>query len=454
MSPAGVLDRLAAELDGSLVRPGDDAWDTARQAWNLTVDQRPAAVVLAHSVGDVQATVRAARELGLGVAPQSTGHNAQPIGELSDTILLKTSAMRDVHVDADNLIARVGAGATWGDVTSAAAEHGLAALAGTASDVGVAGYTLGGGLSWLGRTHGLAANSVTSMDVVTADGEQRRIDGENDAELFWALRGGGGSYAVVTALEFRLLALREVYAGALFFPITRAEEVLQAWREWLPSVPDAVTSCGRLVKFPPLPELPPHLSGQAYVLIEAACILEPPAADELLEPLRALGPAIDTFQPTPIGELAALHMDPPGPVPGQGEGLLIADLPADAVTTFVRFAAPEIPLLSLELRHLGGAFTPGRVQAGAVDGIDAAFAMYAAGIAPSPEAVQAVRAALDDTQRALAPWASGYAHANFAEIRKSGSALYDPDTLRRLQAVKAAYDPADTIRANHPVSPA
>lgn len=445
------LDRLATDLDGTLVRPGDPTWDAARQAWNVAVDQNPVAVVLAGSVRDVQATVLAARELGVRVAPQSTGHNAPPLGPLTDTILLKTSALRGVHVDPDAQVVRAEAGAMWMDVTPAAAKHGLAALAGSAPDVGVAGYTLGGGLSWLGRAKGLAANSVRALEVVTADGALRRVDAEHDADLFWALRGGGGSFAVVTALEFALYPISEVHAGVLFFPIERAEEVLQAWREWVPTLPDEVTSIGRLLKFPPLPELPPHLSGQAFVVVEAACLLDAAAADELLAPLRALGPALDTFRPTPIEELSALHMDPPGPVPGHGDGLLLHDLPAAAVTAFARFASPDVPLLSLELRHLGGALTPGRVAGGAVDSIDGAFALFAVGITPDAEAAKAVRAAVVAVQHALAPWSNGRAYVNFAEARKSGSALFGAAAFRRLQEVKAAYDPADLVRANHPV---
>ncbi|HVU93397.1 MAG TPA: FAD-binding protein [Jatrophihabitans sp.] len=453
-STTPVLDRLAVDLDGTLVRPTDPGWDTARLAWQLATDQRPAAVVLAASVRDVQATVLAAAELGLRVAPQGTGHNAAPLGELTDTILLKTSALRGVQIDAEARIARAEAGAMWLDVTPLAAKHGLAGLAGSASDVGVVGYTLGGGLSWLGRTYGLAANSVVAMEVVTADGRLRRIDAGSDPELFWALRGGGGSYAIVTAIEFRLYPVAEVYAGVLFFPITRAEEVLQAWREWLPSVPDTVSSVGRLLKFPPLPDLPPHLSGQAYVVVEAACMLPADEAEELLAPLRALGPAIDTFRVTPVEELAALHMDPDGPVPGSGDGLLLAELPAEAVRAVARFAAPDVPLLSVEVRHLGGALTPGRTAAGAVDGIAGGFAFFAVGIAPTPEAMRAVQASVVAAQHALAPWSASRCYANFAESRKTGAALFGADTHRRLQSVKAAYDPADLIRANHPVTPA
>ncbi|SQD99580.1 Mitomycin radical oxidase (fragment) [Parafrankia sp. Ea1.12] len=225
---ASALDLLATDLDGSLLRPGDTGWDAARQAWHLAVDQRPTAVVVAASVRDIVMVVNIARMLGLRVAAQSTGHNAGPMGDLAGSILLRTSAMRGVHIDARARLARVEAGAQWADVTTAAGEHGLAALAGSAPDVGVAGYTLGGGLSWLGRSHGLAANSVVAIEVVTADGALRRVDPDHDPDLFWALRGGGGSFGVVTALEFRLYPITQVYAGVLFFPAERAVEVLRA----------------------------------------------------------------------------------------------------------------------------------------------------------------------------------------------------------------------------------
>ncbi|MDT4893540.1 MAG: hypothetical protein QOE97_2575 [Pseudonocardiales bacterium] len=449
------LDDLAARLDGGLARAGDPSWDAARQSWHLAVDQRPSAVVVARSVADVVATVCTARALGLRVAAQATGHNAGPMGPLDGTILLKTSAMRGVTIDPEARFARVEAGALWMDVTGLAAKHGLAALAGSAADVGVVGYTLGGGLSWLGRSHGLAANSVLAAEVVTADGRLHTVDAEHDPDLFWALRGGGGSFAVVTALTFRLFPIEEVHAGVLFFPLERAAEVLHAYREWVQDVPDSVTSVGRLLRFPPLPDLPDFLRGQSFAVVEAACQLPQDEADALLAPLRELGPAIDTFRPTPMPELALLHMDPDGPVPGFGDGLLISAATGEAIDAMLAAAGPETdaPLLSVELRHLGGALTPGRMTGGAVTGLDAQFAMFAVGIAPSEEAAAAVRESVDAVQCALAPWATGGAYVNFAERRKADTALFGA-SARRLREVKAAYDPADVIRGNHAVRPA
>ena len=446
------LDALATDLDGTLTRPGDPTWDAARQAWHLELDQRPLAVVQAGSVRDVVTTVNAARAMGVRVAPQSTGHNAAPLGDLGEAILLKTAALNAVTIDPVRRIARVEAGAWWAHVTQAAAEHGLAALAGSSPDVGVAGYTLGGGLSWLARSHGLAANSVTALDVVTADGILRRVDEQHEAELFWALRGGGGSFGVVTALELRLYPITEVHAGTLFFPAERAAEVLHAWRAWLPSVPESVTTVGRILQFPPLPDLPPMLAGHSFVVVEACCQLDQEDADRLLAALRELGPVMDTFATIPITELQHLHRDPPGPVPGFGDGALLGKLTPAAIEAFVSAVLPG-PLLSAELRQLGGALAPGRQSGGAVDSLDAEFALFAVGMTPSEEAHHAVRTAVAAVQYAVSGWSTGDHYANFSESPKPGQRLFGHRTWDQLRGIKTVYDPTDLIKANHPVPP-
>ena len=201
------------ELDTEVRTPSDSDWDEARAAWNLSVDQRPEAVAFPRSAEEVAAVAAAARERGLRVTAQATGHGATPLGSLEGTVLIKTERMRGASVDAAAQVARVEAGAQWMDVVPLAAEHGLAGLSGSAPDVGVVGYTLGGGQGWLGRTYGLAANSVTAVDIVLADGRRVRADAENERDLFWAVRGGGGSFAIVTALEFRLYPVATLFAG-------------------------------------------------------------------------------------------------------------------------------------------------------------------------------------------------------------------------------------------------
>jgi FAD/FMN-containing dehydrogenase len=439
--------------DELIVLPHDPSWNQARLAWNLSADQRPAAVALPETAEDVVAVVRWARERGLRIAPQGTGHNALPLGSLAHTVLLKTERMRHVEIDPQARSARVDAGVLWGEVTDAAAEHGLAALAGSSPDVGVVGYSLGGGISWLARKHGLAANNVTAVELVNAEGELIRADADTHADLFWALRGGGGSFGVVTALEFRLFPITHVHAGVLFFPLERGSEVLHAWRRWVDDVPEEVTSVGRFLRFPPIPDVPEPLRGKSFAVVEATSLLDEAKTDELLRPLRELGPVMDTFATVPAQELKHLHMDPPHPVPGAGDGMILADLDEAAIGELVRAAGPDVqsPLLSIEVRHLGGALDRTEPGAGALATMEGQFAMFAVGITPTPELDAAVKAHVEIVLAALAPWDSGRMYLNFAEKRRRGEELFGDLTYRRLQTVKAAVDPDDVFRSNHPV---
>jgi FAD/FMN-containing dehydrogenase len=450
------LRALDAAIAGSVVAPGDDAWDDARAAWNLTVDQRPAAVVLPQSADDVARIVDFARERRLRVAPQGTGHSAATLEDrLGGSLLLRTDRMRAVQIDPDSRRARVEAGALWIDVTTPAAEHGLAALAGSSPDVGVVGYTLGGGISWFSRRYGLAANHVTAIEVVTADGRRLRASGEEHAELFWALRGGGGSFAVVTAIEIELLPIREVYAGAMFWPQERAREVLQAWREWtLKELPDEIISVGRILNPPPIDEVPELVRGRRFVVVEAMYLGEEAEGAALLEPLRGLGPEIDTFATIPAVALSHLHMDPEHPVPGKGDGMLIDSVAAEMIDAFVQASTGEAgsALLSAELRQLGGAIARPAPEHGATGSIGAPYAMYTVGAVPVPELLPVVEKQVEGVTDALAPYDAGHGYLNFSERDVHARTLYRTEyAYRRLRAVKARYDAGDVIQSNHPI---
>ena len=441
---------LRHRIAGDVVTPEDANWDEARQAWNLAVDQRPVAVVLAETADDVVATIEEARAAGLRVAPQGTGHNAAPLGELSGTILLRTSRMRGVEIDPAAQIARVEAGVIWIEVVEAAAEHGLAALAGSSPDVGVVGYTLGGGLSWLARKYGFAANQVTAVELVTADGRFVRADRENEPDLFWAIRGGGGSFGVVTALEFRLFPLTGVYAGVMFWPVERATEVLNAWREWVETVPDELTSVGRILQFPPLPDIPEPLRGGSFVVVEAIYVGDEAEGEELIAPFRALEPTLDTVATVPMPALGHLHMDPETPVPGAGEGMLLSDFTAEAVDAVVESSVGS-SLISVEVRHLGGAIGRPSPQHGAVSHVDADFLLFGVGITPGPEAHAAVLADVERLIGAMAPWDSGSMYLNFSEVDLNQGSRWTEQAFHRLRRIKARYDAGDVIRSNHPV---
>ncbi len=340
------------------------------------------------------------------------------------------------------------------EVTQAAAEHGLAALAGSSPDVGVVGYSLGGGLSWLARKHGLATNSITAVELVTADGRLVRADADNEPELFWAVRGGGGNFGVVTSIDFRLYPITEVYAGWLIWPLERATEVLTAWQEWTETVPDEMTSVGRLLNIPPLPEVPEPLRGRSVVVVEAIYIGDEAEGAELLAPLRALGPEIDTVAIMPASALQTLHMDPEEPVPGIGDGMMLDRLTPEAIAKLVDVVGPDSPLLSVEVRHLGGELGRTSPDNGVLASLEAEYLMFAVGLPMTVEIGEAIERDVALIQRALARWDASRMYLNFAEQPRSGLSLFGEDGYARLRRVKTEIDPDNLFHANHQVEPA
>ena len=451
-------DRSMTSMNGTFLTPEDDGFDSARQAWNLAVDQRPAAVAYAEDAGDVAAAVRLAAERGLRVAVQGTGHAAAPMGDLDGTLLLKTMRMTGLEVDPRARRARVEAGVLWGDVAVAAAEHGLVALHGSSPDVGVVGYTLGGGLGWLARRHGLACNRVVAAEIVTADGELRRVGPDQEPDLFWALRGGGGAFGAVTALEFELLPLTEVYAGWLVWDADAAGEVVHAFREWSQDASREITTSLRFLHLPPFPEVPEPLRDRPVIAIDGAYLgLEADGA-ELLRPLRDVAAPLvmDTWATIPAAGLVRLHGDPEQPVPVLGDGFQVPALTPEAADAFIEVGGPGSgnPLLMLELRQLSGALAEPPGGAGALSALPAEFALFGVGIVMGPEMAQAIGAHLERVKGTMAPWSAGV-YLNFCETRGGGAPrAFDEETYARLCDIKARYDEGDLFRSNHPLEPA
>ena len=450
---------VGAQLDpgptGTILFPGDPGWDEARTPWVVNVDQKPAAVAVVRSVPDVSVVVASAARSELRVIAQGTGHGALQVGSLSRTVLVRTTALNDVEVDPTERKAWAGSGAEWQTVTAAAAEHGLAVQAGSAADVGIAGFLLSGGISWLARSRGLAVNDVVRLEVVGADGTSRIVDQDHEPDVFWALRGGGGGFGVVTAFELRLYSQPTVSAGTLFFPMPRAGEVLHAWRRWTHTVSNRTMTCGRLLQPPPLPEVPHHLRGRALVAVEVAHQGDLAELDATIAPLRDLRPVIDTITEIPTARLAELHMDPPGPTPCRGNGMLLNDVPPPAIDALVGCAGhgSGSPLLSVELRHLGGAVAQRPAYAGAIGHFDAEFVMYAVGVTPDAAATAKVDAHVQLVERTLGPWAASIHYANFDEHSAGGrDRFHDRATLERLQAVKSRVDPTGVFTSGHPVT--
>jgi hypothetical protein len=425
-----------------LIESGDPRWDTARAAWNLAVDQRPGACATPASAEEAAAAVRAAADRGLRVVVQNTGHAAGRIPIDERALLLRTGGLDRVEVDPGARVARIGGGVQWGAVMAAASEHGLAPAAGSSPLVGAVGYLIGGGHGWLASRHGLGANDLLAVDVVTADGEIVHLDDEIDAEAMWALRGGGGGWAVVTAAEVGLHPLGGIAGGSLMYPEERAGEVLEAWRGWSAGLPEGVTTIGRVLRFPPVEPVPEPLRGRSFVIVEAVDLDGPERLERLLAPLRELEPAMDTVRPMVGTDLPAVHMDPPEPVPAIGGGMLLGTLPADGLAA-VAAAVTEGPgaaLISAEIRRLGGPVARARAE-GVVCASRAEAALFAVGTAASPELAADSKAGVDAVRAAAGPLAAGHGMPNLAAESDPMASIFPPDDLARLTAVADRFDP-------------
>jgi FAD binding domain len=442
-------------ITGRVATAADGDWDDARQAWNLTADQQPTAVAFVDGPGDVSAVLRYAANNGLRVNAQGTGHGAAPLGSLEETILIRTTGMKDIEVDGAAGTARIEAGVVGEELGAAAHAHGRCSQPGSSPNVGTIGYTLGGGLGWLGRRHGFACNLVRAIELVTADGEQRRVDADHEPDLFWALRGGGGGYAIVTALEVDLLPVSEAYAGALIFPAELGADAVRAYRDWAAALPDEVTSRGRFLRPPPMPDVPEPLRDRPLWTVTAACIGSREVGERHVAPLRDLGePIMDTFDQIPPAGLSRINMDPEPPTPALGHHVVLRELTDEAIDALVGVVGPEAgsPLLLTDLGQLGGALGRPAEGGGALSKLDAEFVMFGAGIPTTPELGEAIPGSLDRLHDAMEPWLAEGGYFNFAERSCDVDALLPPETCERLGEVKRRWDPDGLIHANHAVS--
>lgn len=443
---------LRTALGDRVVLAGDPGYDDARRPWNVAIDQRPFAVARPASASDVVDVVRAATASGLRVAAQSTGHAAGALAgtDLSETVIVNLSALRGVTVDPAARTARVLGGSQWNDVLAVAAAHGLTALHGSAGDVSVVGYSLSGGISFYARQHGLGVGAVRSVDVVTADGSLVHASADENAELFWALRGGAGAFGVVVAVELDLLPYADVFAGMLLWDAAHAGEVGRAWAEWTATAPESATTTFRVMNFPPMPELPPFLSGRSVAVIDGALLETDAEASALLAPLRALQPELDTFARIPAAALVAVHMDPPGPTPAVSAHSVLTALPIDAVDAFV--AAASAPgLFIAELRHIGGALARPAEGGGAVSSLAGDYLAHAIAVVPVPEAFEPADAAVRAGVAVLDDWRGDGLALTFVDSATADRAPGFGASLERLRTLKRELDPTDVFAAAQPV---
>ena len=407
---------LSAQMTGRVVTPSDPDYDAVRQVFNLTADLHPAAVALPRDASDVIAAVDYARANGLRVAPQATGHNGAAFGSLDDALLVDVRELQEISIDIAARRVRVGAGVKWERVVPQLSEHGLGALHGSSPDVGVTGYTLGGGLGWLARRHGLAADSVLRARVVTANGDLITADPDRHADLFWALRGGGGSFGVVTDLEFRLYPVSRVYAGAVTFGRERAAETLTCYRRWSEQVPDEMSTAILLGR-------------DGTLTVKAMYAGDPADGRRLLEPLFAVAGAArsDTMR---VVDYARAAM---GGTPART---------FDQVRTLddgLLSALVDEPGTTVEIRHWGGRIAR---DTGAAAHRDAPFSVIL-DAAPSAR----VTAALGGS-------GIGSSFLNFLSDPSRVATAFTPANWAALCRVKAAYDPDAFFGAGLTIPPA
>ncbi len=446
------LDELRRSLTGPVLVPGDPGYDEEVATFNLAVRHRPEVVVAALGPRDVVAAVSWAARRGLPLAVHATGHGAiRPVEGAA--VLVTTGGMSSVSVDAERRLARVTGGARWAEVLAAAEPHGLTAVTGSSTGVGVIGFCLGGGLGPLSRRYGFGADRVRSLELVTADGRLRRVDASTEADLFWAVRGGKGNFGVVTALEVELVPVPTLHAGALVFAGESAASVLHSFRTWSATLPETASTSVALVNLPPLPTVPEPLRGQYVVMLRFALDGTDEEAAGLLAPMREAGTVlVDGVSRIPSSMVDVIHQDPTDPMPTWEKGSLVRELPAPAVEAILEAAGPgrSPELVMVELRLMGGAVARPAAPPNAVPGREGAYSLFTLGVL-APPVGPAVVAAGERVHAATAPWSTGTALATLvgdatpAEL----AALWQPEDHARLLRVKHAVDPDNLFRFGH-----
>ncbi|RKT19432.1 FAD binding domain-containing protein [Streptomyces sp. 1114.5] len=449
------------ESEQAVALPGEPAFAAASAVFNLAAPVRPAAAVTVRTVEQVRAALRHAERLGQWVRVHTTGHASSSARPMDRSLLIRTEPAGPVEVDPVARTARIPAGTRWGEVVEAAAKFGLAAPHGSSPTVGVVGYLLRGGISFYGRRAGLAVNSVRVVELVTPDGEFRRVSASEDPELFWALRGGGGGLGIVTAIELGLFPAARVVTGAAFWPAAHGPELLSRWLRWSRGAPEAVTTVFRVMNLPKVPEIPSALTA-GPVVCAAGVVLAPAEEDltdaegqaaDLLGPLRAVAdPVLDTWCTTTPPAVVRTHMDPTDPVPVLGDHLLLSDLGEEGAEAFLRVLGEGSgsPLVNAELRQLGGALAVPDPDGGALSHLDAAFAFTAGGLALDPAASAAVRAHCAKARAALAPWDTGRTAPTLVERLEQPQRHLSAAEVERVDAVRRRVDPAGRLRHDVP----
>ena len=426
------LGRLADVIRGRIWFPGDPDFDRAHRPWNLAVEQAVHAVVEAADAEDVADLVAFARDNGLEVATQPSGHGAT--GRATGAILLRTTLLDTITVDAEAMTATIGAGVRSGDLQRAAAAHGLTALPGSSPVVTVVGAALGGGLSWFGRAFGWIADSILAADVVMADGTARHVSAESDPEMLWALRGGGGDLVIVTSLQLRLRPAPALFGGRQLWSASHATQVAQAYRTMTATAPESLTLWLELLHFP---------GGEPMIAIDSTYLGDAGEARDLMSATDALpAPLSDTRAAMSVAEIGTITAEPTDPGPGQSRGELLTRLDESDLAALL--ADPIVPLMTVQIRHLGGALaSPSDSPHGA---LGEPYAVYLFGVPTTAQLVDQIAAKQASVAGALPT--SGRKPMTFLNPSETLSDALAPEAIGRLARLKDAVDPDGRIRGN------
>lgn len=448
------VSELQLSVRGPVFTPADPGFAQEVAAFNLSTQHQPDIAFGALDAEDVSEAVKWAAGRGMPVSVQSTGHGAT--NAIQGGLLISTRRMLELSIDPLEKTARVGAGVRWKAVLDLAATFGLMGLCGSTSDVGVVGYTLGGGLPIMGRKYGFASDHVIAFELVTADGTQRRVTKNEDPELFFLLRGGKGNLGIVTAMEFHLLPSQDIFAGGIYFDGGHAAAVLQQFSEWVPTLPSEASASLAFLRLPDMDIIPEPLRGKFVVHLRFAYQGDPEAATQLLEPMRRSAPfmmeATGPLEPT---QFDSIHQDPDQPVPVREHGLLLERLDDSVKVAILRHFGPgvESPVLLAELRLLGGALAKCADGEDSVNGRDAAFSFFMAGMAVPPLA-ELLPVVYDAVHQDLREASSGGTfvnlHGHFVDAEDRERA-WNPSIRERLRKAKVRLDPQNMFSFGHVV---
>lgn len=452
------IEHFTASFRGRIVQPGDDGYDEARIIWNAMIDKKPALIAQCTGVADVISAVNVARETGLLVAVRGGGHNWAGLAACDGGILIDLSPMKGILVDPEACIARVQGGATWGDLDHECCPFGLAVTGGHISTTGVAGLTLGGGIGWLCRKLGLTIDNLLSVDLVTADGRFLRCSADENQDLFWGVRGGGGNFGIATSFTFRLHPISTVVGGLAFWPAEVAPDLLRYYRQYLTSVPDELTTMAAFLVGPPAPFLPASMHGVPLVALGVCYAGDVEEGMRVVQPIKEFGPpGADLIGPMPY-QVHQTLLDPILP-PGLRyyvKSVFLDELEDDAIDTLIdRAGRMTSPLSLATLQHYRGAVSRVDSDATAYSYRNAAFAVTLGAAWTDASEDDTHVAWSRDFYTAMLPLSHGV-YMNFMGMGEGEDrvrAAYGEKTYERLVALKNRYDPTNLFRVNHNIRP-